>query len=788
MLAKIESLYLGFVFAILCALTACQSDSALKEKLIIDRLPNSVYSTNYPFYTSDNPFYIDNSSAACPKLYYSTKKVIQNCSSLNLAANASALNTDYFFVTILILSKNNFQSRLPVNALNLYSTLETLDLSANYLSESSTDLQLIDCNIVQELKELVLKSNLFTQIPLLSLTCMNKLERLQLSYNPLLVNVDNMNTFGNAITTNTTKYMPNLKYLDLSHCNIQTINKANFTVLSYFANLVYLNLIGNRIKFIYYNPFVWVPYLNYLSFEQNLLFCDSYIAWMKQFLNAKRGRLSCLECTAPPPPVIPPAILGINLDGSLNNTAYKPSCFSPLTLNNQSIVDLDDLLFITYIMLTTSIQNTNITVQPGATIVLDCELFSQPASDLWWTFDKRYLSKIVSPNSSYTFIENFSPASNQNLNKKSMLQIKNTNTALTGEYSCASFYLGYEPNVYINITSLMFYVTFLPSQNVIVTGQLTAAEIAGIVIGCILGFLLLCLLVFLCVFCCCFRGACCCFGGACCCFSGRDNEKKKTYLSEGINRSSDSSNIKRQVTESEENASGFRDLNRIKPNYVINTINKSTSSLAKIDTEQDPTISWRILPNKNLVNTKVSNINNQATSINIIHSNQSPAEQDLIDINVPYDETTIYNVHNPLSYNGKYSISKRQQSQIYSINNPIDYGSNYNTNECFLNDNSEINQNLVQFSSETHDREEFENYDSFDPNNVQHFTSTSYGNQHVLNAASPVNGNLTSFSKKIVTSESETIRNKQYIYSNGTNANYVHEINNTSFAKYDSDV
>jgi hypothetical protein len=94
--------------------------------------------------------YVDN-YGACPKIVYSSERVAQNCSSLNLASqyttNWTTLYINPIYATELILQNNNFKINLPYNVINnVYLDLKYLDLSRNYLNEFATDLQLIDCS------------------------------------------------------------------------------------------------------------------------------------------------------------------------------------------------------------------------------------------------------------------------------------------------------------------------------------------------------------------------------------------------------------------------------------------------------------------------------------------------------------------------------------------------------------------------------------------------------------------------------------------------------------------
>ena len=166
----------------------------------------------YHYFRYYQNVYIDNSTA-CAKIYYSIKRVVQNCSSLNIASDYSVIPVKDGYVTELLLANNSFRLNLPYQQINQYDSIDLLDLSYNLLNEFSTDLQLIDCS-ANYLKEFILNSNLFARIPLLNPSCMNQIETLRMKNNQNLVNLDDMNTFSNPINNlNTTKYMNNLKVI-----------------------------------------------------------------------------------------------------------------------------------------------------------------------------------------------------------------------------------------------------------------------------------------------------------------------------------------------------------------------------------------------------------------------------------------------------------------------------------------------------------------------------------------------------------------------------------------------
>ena len=106
------------------------------------------YRYNISYYATElqrTPIYVD-PSGVCPKLFYGAYRVAKNCSALNLAANYTALTTDKYYVTELILSYNNFGTNLPYVEINSYDSLDYLDLSYNSINEFTNDLSMIDCS------------------------------------------------------------------------------------------------------------------------------------------------------------------------------------------------------------------------------------------------------------------------------------------------------------------------------------------------------------------------------------------------------------------------------------------------------------------------------------------------------------------------------------------------------------------------------------------------------------------------------------------------------------------
>lgn len=254
-----------------------------------------------------------------------------------------------------------------------------------------------------------------------------------------------------------------------------------------------------------------------------------------------------------------------------------------------------------------------------------------------------------------------------------------------------------------------------------------------------------------------------------------------------------------KISETEEHQSGFRDRDR-KPNYVINTISKGSTYSLNRETDHeilpDTSVSWKVLPTKHLTDTDLNTLHNANTNVNMIQSASSSyinkntllnqlQQQDLIDINLPHEDTKVYNTQASNS-GGVYSMNSNTNTlnrnhhrpQQYSSMNPIDYGSTYNTNEGYLNDNNDLHQ--VRFATDViikeNTNEEFEQYDPYV--HQERYSSAAVN--------SNPSGNFGVYSKEIT--NSEMIRNKQYINSNNFTSNYIHEVNNTSFVKYDSDV
>lgn len=525
-----------------------QSTSATEQSADVPDIKQSIKNARGHLHY---PYYIDN-SGLCPILFFTALKVIKNCSSLNLAGtNLNFLSHSTMSVTELILSNNNFESSIPYTQINMYPTVRILDLGFNLLNEFNTEIGLIDCNLTC-IKYLHLNHNRFTKIPILSSTCSNNLLGLIMSYNKELINIDQ--------DINAYPLMPSLEHLDLSYCNIEFLNENNMSIFVKMPNLVQLNMIGNRIKNIFPNPFLNLLHLRYLSFDPSLLECNSTILWLKHYLQMN------------------PRILGIWPNGTLSTRPYEPFCFNILTNQSQNIITSPNTSFYTNIHLRTSLDTRDISVIQGKTLDLDCEKFSVPASDLWWTFNDRVLSKSVNGQSPYEFIENFNAINSATkFNKSSVLRIKNIKDKLSGVYSCKAFYLNVSLNrFHKNIASIEFRVSVEP---VAAHAGLTGGQIAAIVVGSILALLLLILLLLLCLWCFCFRKGICC-----CCFARK--EKSDTFAKNTLGYSS-TTNSKKHLTDfnsslsdnrldMDDNSSGFHDLSSSRPNYMISTISSRT--------------------------------------------------------------------------------------------------------------------------------------------------------------------------------------------------------------------
>jgi hypothetical protein len=386
------------------------------------------------------------------------------------------------------------------------------------------------------------------------------LQRLRLSSNYLLVNLDDPSVFNMPIDPNNlNRLMPSLQILDLSYCSIQTINRNGFSILKYFPNLVFLNLMGNRIKNIYENPFVpFTPFLQYLNLEANLIECKLDIRWLKYYLIRNKIK-----------------ILSISSNGTQARTPYYPTCFNALLRTNESIITLDDGLFYTDIYLSTTLSQTApkvpvlLNVKTGNTIDLDCQQYSVPPASLWWSFNDRVLSRTVTTDSPYQFLENFNETYSP-YNKTSILRIKNIYSQLAGNYSCSAFYLNVDTSSCLNVSTIQFIVNVAGGGGGggdTSSGMLAAWQIALIVIGAILGFLLLCLLFFCCIYCCCYRLGLCCFKSSNSSTTSSSSSSSNLYnknkygTRKSINSASSTVGFtakNKSISDFEESASGFK--------------------------------------------------------------------------------------------------------------------------------------------------------------------------------------------------------------------------------------
>jgi len=195
------------------------------------------------------------------------------------------------------------------------------------------------------------------------------------------------------------------------------------------------------------------------------------------------------------------------------------------------------------------------------------------------------------------------------------------------------------------------------------------------------------------------------------------------------------------INEFDENASGFKDIHRSKPNYVINTISKgSAANLNANKANQmypETSSSWRILPNNS--EDSGSNEPNQFSS-------KTYFDQDLPDTYNQYSDAMVYNVQNnhlhsnqPASFNQHYQPIEVQNHNYYhqEPNEPFDssidqniytikHPSNYmSTNEAFVNDMNMLNHQFQSpneiYLSSVNDMKPH-GYDSYEENK---FVSTS---------------------------------------------------------------
>jgi hypothetical protein len=401
--------------------------------------------------------YVDN-SGICPKITFSALNLVMNCSSISSSQVKRALESSLeSFVSELILSNNSLGlSGIPFDLINRYDSLRILDLNTNEIGStgaiSLNELKQIDCNVLLYLFELRLDANLFDKLPILNDVCMKKIRALSMSYNKELKSLD-----LKTANDNTELRMPNLERVDFSFCSIEIMNRDTLTLLSLYPKLVYLNLIGNKIKFIYQNAFLANPALKWLSFENNLNFtCDTRHRWIKDYIIANK----------------PFAINLKDLSTPDNTTLYNPTCYSPLTLTRVNLITLNDNDFTTPIYLSTKMANVNVTVKAGERLQLNCEQYSEPAADLWWSFNNRILSRIISQGDPYIFIENFNSTLNPS-NKTSSLIVDQAYTKLSGAYACNS--LWNNANLSLNspyIEKIIYNVNVIPSGYIDDYGQI----------------------------------------------------------------------------------------------------------------------------------------------------------------------------------------------------------------------------------------------------------------------------------------------------------------------------
>jgi hypothetical protein len=793
------------------------------------------------------PFYIDK-SGLCPKLYYAAYRIVQDCSGKNLASNWPVEAIDQKFVTELLLLSNSFSSALPYMQINNYYHLRSLDLSNNSISERTSDLKLIDCD-ANELKEIKLNFNSFKVFPLFGLNCLKQLEIVRLRNNDISSLDGAMNTLY--------PQMANLKVLDLAFNSIKSLNFNQLSLLSKFSNLVYLNLRNNKIKFIQENVFLSIPKLSYLNLEGNQLQCSRDLLWFQKYLLSKFKKVKSKinhykhghepqshhnnnnnnKHDDPYPMIIHGPIQTITDDCREVSGDYYPSCLSICSQRNESILNLTESEFYTPIYLNSSVLNPNsLNIASGQAINLDCSVYSVPPADLWWSFDDKVLSKTVSPQSPYEFIENFDVNST---NKTSILRIKSGSVHLSGTYSCQAYYLNNCQKVNPQSIAKILFKLNVASNPASDDHGLSAGALAGIIIGSVLGFLLLCCLLFLCIYCCCYRRGLCC-----CCYGSSMSSGASSSSSSALYKNKYTSN---KMTEIEEKASGFKDLNRTKPNYVINTISKSTTHLTNSGScssnstppfsnnsppcnrrqmiPVDSSGSWRILPDcageDELASSKANICSSTVHQINDKNASK-------------YDETMVYNLNKATSVavpicsavssaaididtNNYQNQRVCDQSHIYTIRKPIEYVStneayltetqDYNTT-CTTNNNNNNNNNNLRLSNLSelnantiNNNLNSNNYynssinlqsNAANPNHFYAINDDYLNDESNFALANPHEKMTSSYVKhqsfrKQYNSNFETINTNPNVNIN-VNNNTNNNNHNNSFAKYDSDV
>ncbi|CAF0826033.1 unnamed protein product [Rotaria sp. Silwood1] len=287
--------------------------------------------------------------------------------------------------------------------------------------------------IQQTLEYLDLSNNEFETMPKISNNNeeYSNLEKLILSHNQI-----------QHLTISDIRAYNHLEELDLSFNRLQYID---MTIVNYLKNLKNLFLNSNMLRTLTNN----IKFPNYFRFKLNLnpLECDCRLRWLRNALNRVEYPIYHDE----------------------------PQCEMPKALADKKIITLSDEQFVCGPIISKPDIRT-LVATTGELATLRCDVYSDPAPEIWWTFQNKIIGKMISTvnepdihTGSYTIrylclsTSSMDLSSTTCLNKTTTLTISNIGTEHNGTYNCVAAirnqgrsdneYLSYELRV--RQTSLM---------------------------------------------------------------------------------------------------------------------------------------------------------------------------------------------------------------------------------------------------------------------------------------------------------------------------------------------
>ncbi|CAF1609159.1 unnamed protein product [Adineta ricciae] len=207
-----------------------------------------------------------------------------------------------------------------------------------------------------------------------------------------------------------------LQQLDLSFNRLQYVD---MSIVGQLKNLKQLFLNSNMLRTLTNN--ITFPNNFYLKLSSNPLECDCRLRWLRNVLNRVEYPIYHDD----------------------------PQCEMPKALADKKIASLLEAQFVCGPLISKP-DLTLLTASIGEMATLRCDVYSDPAPEIWWTFQNKIIGKIISAvnepdihSGSYTIryscLSSYSePSSSNCLNKTTTLTISNIGSEHNGTYNCVA--------------------------------------------------------------------------------------------------------------------------------------------------------------------------------------------------------------------------------------------------------------------------------------------------------------------------------------------------------------